>query len=97
VTELRECYDETLPVICLQNGVRNEEIAARVFQKVYAGLFFLSAVQLEPSVKELPQGRSVAIGCYPAGVDELANDLTAELRRAGVDGGASARVRAAHG
>ena len=92
VKELSARYGETLPVVCLQNGVRNEEIAAGIFQKVYAGLVFLSAVQLEPSVIELPQGRSVAIGCYPSGVDEMARIVTAELKRAGFDAIASAHA-----
>lgn len=90
--ELRESYDETLPVVCLQNGVRNEEIAARRFQRVYAGLVFLSAVQLEPSVITLPQGRTVAIGCHPGGVDDMARDLCADLKRAGFEAMASAYV-----
>jgi len=92
VRELFGRYDENLPVVCLQNGVRNEEIAARVFKKVYAGLVFLSAVQLEPSVILLPQGRSVAIGCYPNGVDEIARGVSGELRRAGFEAIASAHV-----
>lgn len=90
--ELLESYDETLPVVCLQNGVRNEEIAGRRFRRVYAGLVFLSAVQLDPSVIALPQGRSVAIGCYPGGVDEMARDLCGELTRAGFEAMASAHV-----
>ena len=92
VDELFESYDETLPVVCLQNGVRNEGIAVRKFQSVYAGLVFLSAVQLEPSVITLPQGRSVAIGYYPVGVDDKARDLCAELKLAGFDAVASAHV-----
>ena len=92
VDELSERYARTLPVVCLQNGVRNEEIAGRRFQKVYAGLVFLSAVQLEPSVIALPQGRSVAIGCYPAGVDDMARDLCADLGRAGFEAMSSAHV-----
>ncbi|HLF84993.1 MAG TPA: ketopantoate reductase family protein [Blastocatellia bacterium] len=92
VSELIERYDETLPVVCLQNGVRNEEIAGRRFRKVYAGLVFLSAVQLEPSVIALPQGRSVAIGGYPVGLDEMARDLCAELTGAGFEAMASAYV-----
>ena len=90
--EIHERYDETLPVVCLQNGVRNEEIAGRRFQTIYAGLVFLSAVQLEPSVIALPQGRSVAIGCYPVGLDDMALDLCSELRSAGFEAMASAHV-----
>jgi 2-dehydropantoate 2-reductase len=90
--DLLERYDRTLPVVCLQNGVRNEENAGRRFQKIYAGLVFLSAVQLEPSVITLPQGRSLAIGCYPVGLDDMARVLCAELKRAGFEAMASAHV-----
>lgn len=92
VDELFERYDERLPVVCLQNGVRNEEIAARRFQRVYAGLVFLSAVQLEPSVITLLKGGSVAIGCYPGGVDPMAGDLCADLRHAGFEATSSRYV-----
>lgn len=90
--ELLERYDQELPVVCLQNGVRNEEIVGRRFRKVYAGLVFLSAVQLDPSVINLPQGRSVAIGCFPSGVDGMANALCGELTRAGFEAMASSHV-----
>jgi 2-dehydropantoate 2-reductase len=82
--EVLRTYDDTLPVVCLQNGVRNEAIVARLFKTVYAGLVFFSAVQLEPSVISLPQGRTVAIGCYPEGLDDRAGQICAELTQAGL-------------
>jgi 2-dehydropantoate 2-reductase len=94
VEELYRLYGQELRVVCLQNGVRNEEIAARRFEHIYAGLVFFSAVQLEPSVITLPQGRTVAIGCYPEGLDDTARDLSAELARAGFDAIASSHVMA---
>src|SRR5262249_7925848 len=92
VEELLERYDESLPVVCLQNGVRNEEIAARKFKRVYAGLVFLSAVQIEPSGITLPPGRSVAIGLFPTGLDDTAYHICAELNNAGFDAIPSAHV-----
>jgi 2-dehydropantoate 2-reductase len=92
VEDLRERYDESLPVVCMQNGIRNEEIAAATFKRVYAGLVFLSAVQVEPSVITLPPGRSVAIGLFPAGVDETAFHICAEMQDAGFDALSSAHV-----
>lgn len=83
--ELSRAYDGTLPVVCLQNGVRNEEIVAKRFKTMYAGLVFFSAVQLEPSLIGLPQGRTVAIGCYPNGLDDRARRLCADLTEAGLD------------
>lgn len=84
-TELSQVYDENLPVVCLQNGVRNEDIVAERFKAVYAGLVFFSGVQLEPSLIGLPQGRTVAIGCYPDGLDDRARRFCADLTRAGLD------------
>src|SRR5262249_60267641 len=37
VKQLLEVYGENLSIVCLQNGARNEEIAARSFRTVYAG------------------------------------------------------------
>jgi 2-dehydropantoate 2-reductase len=83
--ELAKVYDKSLPVVCLQNGIRNEAIVSARFKTVYAGLVFFSAVQLEPSVIGLPQGRTVAIGCYPEGLDERASRLCADLNRSGLE------------
>jgi 2-dehydropantoate 2-reductase len=94
VKELASVYDVNSPVVCLQNGVTNEEIAARRFNNVYAGLVFFSAVQLEPDLIALPRGRAIAIGCYPTGVDDLARGFCDDLDRAGFDAVASAHVMA---
>ena len=94
VEELARVYDSDMPIVCLQNGVRNEEIAARRFNNVYAGLVFLSAVQLEPDLITLPQGRTIAVGRYPGGVDELSERFRDDLNRAGFDALASAYVMA---
>lgn len=94
VEELSEVYDRSTPLVCLQNGVRNEEIAARRFDTVYAALVLLSAVQLEPSVIRLPRGRDIVIGLYPEGVDSLALRMCDDLTRAGFSCLASAHVMA---
>ncbi|HSB11826.1 MAG TPA: ketopantoate reductase family protein [Blastocatellia bacterium] len=94
VEELFERYGGRLPVVCFQNGSRNEEIAARTFDKVYAGLVFFAAAQLEPGLITFPQGRVAAIGTYPSGVDDTARELVADLSRAGFDAIASAHVMA---
>lgn len=92
VNELAAVYDRNSPVVCLQNGVSNEEVAARRFSNVYAGLVFFSAVQLEPALITLPRGRSIAVGCYPKGVDARAQRFCDDLNRAGFDAVASSHV-----
>lgn len=94
VEELTEVYSHKQPIVCLQNGVRNEEMAARRFERVYAALVFLSAVQLEPSRITLPRGRTIAVGCYPEGVDDTARQICDDLADAGFEALPSAHVMA---
>src|SRR5262245_32769606 len=57
--EIFQVYGRGVPVVCFQNGTRNESIAARVFDRVYAGLVFFAAAQLQPDLITLPKGRDV--------------------------------------
>ena len=92
IDELAGVYERELRVVCLQNGARNEEIARRTFENIYAGLVFFSAVQLAPGSISLPQGLKVAVGCYPEGVDDTARQMCNDLTRAGFDALASSHV-----
>lgn len=83
VAELAEVYADTTPMVCLQNGVTNEEIAARRFKNVYAALVFFSATQMTPSTIRLTRGRAIAIGGYPEGVDGRARQISDDFERAG--------------
>jgi 2-dehydropantoate 2-reductase len=94
VEDLFAVYGPSLPVLCLQNGVRNEAIAAERFERVYAGLVFLSAVQLRPDLITLPAGRDLAFGVYPSGVDGTAQQIASDLTSAGLEAIASAHVMA---
>ena len=94
VEDLFSVYGPSVPVVCLQNGVRNEAIAAVRFANVYAGLVFLSAVQLKPDLITLPPGRVLAFGCYPTGLDGTAQQIAADLTVAGLEAMASAHVMA---
>jgi 2-dehydropantoate 2-reductase len=92
--ELAAVCDKQIPVVCLQNGVRNEEIAASHFDNVYAALVFLSAVQLDPQRITMPRGRSIVVGLYPNRVDELAQRMCADLSLAGFEALASSYTMA---
>jgi 2-dehydropantoate 2-reductase len=94
VEALFERYGAGVPIVCMQNAIRNEEIASRRFDSVYAGLVFISAGQLEPSVITLQEGGAVSIGCYPVGLDDACLALCADLSRAGLEATASAHVMA---
>jgi 2-dehydropantoate 2-reductase len=91
---LRRIFDGATPVMCLQNGVRNEEIAARRFAVIYAGLVFFSATQLSPSDILVPPGRKVAIGLYPDSLDDNSRRMSEDFSVAGFESMASAHVMA---
>jgi 2-dehydropantoate 2-reductase len=75
-----------VPVVCAQNGVANERMALRRFDRVYGMLVILPAVHLEPGVvltHTTGVGGVLDAGCYPNGVDPLIEQVTADLRDAG--------------
>ena len=76
---------EDVPVFCLQNGVTNEEIACRIFPRVYGVMVRVGAVYVEDGEvisRRDPPGWLI-IGRYPTGEDDLARELAARLHNAG--------------
>ncbi len=75
-----------VPVICCQNGVDNERMAARHFTRVYGMVVWLPGTYLEPGVvlnHATPLGGILDAGCYPHGVDLLITQVTADLTASG--------------
>ncbi len=75
-----------VPVICCQNGVDNERMAARHFAQVYGMVVWLPGTYLEPGVvlnHATPLGGILDAGCYPHGVDLLITQVTADLTASG--------------
>jgi 2-dehydropantoate 2-reductase len=74
-----------IPVFCAQNGVRNEEIVAAYFPRVYGVRVNIGAVYMnsgEVVCRRDPPGWLI-LGRYPTGVDDLAETVGASLRDAG--------------
>jgi len=67
----------------MQNGVRNEEIAAGRFLRVYGGMLGISATFLEPGLVAHTRGDLVSIGNYPLGCDNTGLQIAARLEKAG--------------
>jgi len=73
-----------IPVFCLQNGVRNEEIAASFFPRVYSTRVNIGAVYMndgEVVCRRDPPGWLV-MSVYPRGIDRLVQAVGAALRKA---------------
>ena len=71
-----------IPIVCVQNGVENERIALRRFERVYGICVMLPAEHIEPGVvaaASAPVSGLLDIGCYPTGVDDLAREVAATL------------------
>jgi 2-dehydropantoate 2-reductase len=80
---------ERLPVVCAQNGVENERLAARRFRRVVGMCVWLPSTHLQPGVVAAPCAPLtgiLTIGSYPAGLDETVRAIGAGLDGAGLDG-----------
>lgn len=91
---------QDVPIFCVQNGVANERLAARVCSRVYATVVNLPAMHLEPGVVATNAGTEDSVGgvldtgSYLSGVDDLVQSVCAGLRNAGFAATADARVMA---
>jgi len=83
VQSLREAFPEDTTVVCMQNGVRNEEMAARRFLRVYGGMLGISATFLEPGRIAHTRGKLLSIGNYPLGCDALGAQIAGQFEKAG--------------
>jgi 2-dehydropantoate 2-reductase len=75
-----------VPIFCLQNGVRNEEIVSKYFPRVYGVRLILGAeynTDGEVVCRRDPPGWLI-IGCYPSGTDEICEKVAGVLRSAGI-------------
>ena len=75
----------SLPVVCMQNGVENERLAARRFDDVYGVCVMLPATRLEPGVvlaNGTPHAGMLDIGRWPSGVDDTTVAIADALAKA---------------
>ncbi len=73
-------------VVCAQNGVANERIAAELFARVVSMLVVLPATHLEPGlVVTYNEGIRGVMDCglYPDGTDAIVDTIAADMERAG--------------
>jgi 2-dehydropantoate 2-reductase len=82
LTDLRSAAPIAAPVVCVQNAVENERIALRLFPRVYGAVVMAPTGHLEPGIVQAygTQGVGVIdVGRYPAGVDEVCEQVTGGL------------------
>ena len=79
---LRAAAGTNVPVICAQNGLENERLAARRFARVYSMLVQMPATYLEPGEILLNGVDASGVlhgSCYPRGVDATIEEVCAAL------------------
>jgi 2-dehydropantoate 2-reductase len=95
LAELAACAPRDVPIVCAQNGVANEPLAAQRFERVY-GLMVLSPIGFtEPGRVTLhsePVLGALDLGVYPAGTDALVSDVVRALSQAGFDARVEPRI-----
>ena len=83
---LRVATDRELPIVCAQNGVANERMAARRYRSVYGMLIWLPSAFLEPGqvvAYSAPVTGLLDAGAFPNGRDALIAEVTAALDASG--------------
>ena len=95
LTDLYAAAGDDVPVVCCQNGVVNERMALRRFGRVYGMNVMVGGVHLDPgevfNSSENPAGM-LDIGCFPSGVDPLAENIAEALTDAGFSSFAEASI-----
>jgi 2-dehydropantoate 2-reductase len=82
-------------VVCAQNGVENERMALRRFDRVHGMAVMLPASHLEPGVVDAwgaPASGILDVGRYPDGTDEVDEELSSALRTSNFISTADAQV-----
>ena len=77
--ELRQATSLDIPVFCSQNGVRNEEVAARYFQNVNGVMVLIGAKRLEPGIVVHTGNGPIGVGTFPEGLNQAAKNVAAAL------------------
>jgi 2-dehydropantoate 2-reductase len=75
----------TLPILCAQNSVANEGMAAERFDNVYGVFVWCPADYLTPGTVRVwcaPQSGILHVGCHPSGANALAESVASAFRDA---------------
>ena len=81
--QLAPTAPRTLPILCAQNGVANERMAADRFANVYGVFVWCPADYLTPGTVQVwcaPTSGILHVGCYPSGTNPTAEAATAAFR-----------------
>jgi 2-dehydropantoate 2-reductase len=79
IQALRRAAGPDARVFCAQNGVRNEEVAARYLGHVHGVMLLFGAKRLVPGEVVHTNSGPIGIGCWPSGLCEVAREVAEAL------------------
>ena len=79
--ELRAAAGADVPLFCAQNGVRNEEVAARHFREVNGVMVLIGAKCLTPGEVVHTAKGPLGVGTFPKGLTPIAREVAAAIGR----------------
>ncbi len=85
LAQIKAWTDLDLPIVCLQNGVRNEELAKEEFSQVIAALVNFNATFITPGRIQRTLWNVVGLGLYPQGINSLVENIAQDLQQAGFE------------
>jgi 2-dehydropantoate 2-reductase len=83
VEQLSEIAASDTPVVCIQNGMKNEEQAAERFENVYGGICRMTCSMIQTGQASFRGFGRIVIGKYPKGTDAFAKELAAAFDETG--------------
>jgi 2-dehydropantoate 2-reductase len=94
LAELCDAFGASLPIACAQNGVRNEELAARSFRQVLGVCLLFSARRDgDGEIRQTAAG-SLLVGDWPRGAGAATELLAAAFGQRGLNALATPRIAA---
>jgi 2-dehydropantoate 2-reductase len=94
VDTLAAVFPPDTPVVCFQNGVVSEDVAAARFTRVYGGVMRATCSTVQPAHVAMRTPGRVIVGLHPQGADPLARALAEALVEAGFDAAKSRDITA---
>lgn len=82
------------PVVCFQNGIASEDVAAKRFARVYGGVVRMTCSMVQPGHVSFRSLGRIVVGRHPDGLDALARSLAKDFAEAGFDAAASRAIGA---
>ncbi len=95
IHDLHEVFPQDTPIFCVQNGVRNETVAAERFLHVYGVMVAIAVNSIDHGIISQTMKNNLVVGNYPLGCDKLAIGMAQVFSNAGFDTRISAHVMAA--